>query len=78
MIEAGLLDGDFVIAERDSYCRPGSIVVALIDGQVTVKYLCQNGLDVFLRPANIAYQDIKPKEQLQLVGLVVGSYRKLI
>jgi SOS-response transcriptional repressor LexA len=78
MIEAGLLDGDFVIAERNSYCRPGSIVVALIDGQVTVKYLCQNGLDVFLRPANIAYQDIKPKEQLQLVGLVVGSYRKLI
>jgi SOS-response transcriptional repressor LexA len=33
---------------------------------------------VFLRPANGAYQDIKPKEQLQLVGLVVGSYRKLI
>lgn len=78
MIEAGLLDGDFVVAEREAYCRAGSIVVAQIDGQVTVKYLCENGPDVFLRPANSAYQDIRPKQHLQLVGLVVGSYRKLV
>ncbi len=78
MIEAGLLDGDFVVAEREAYCREGSIVVALIDGQVTVKYLCEDGSDAFLRPANRAYQDLRPKQDLQLIGLVVGSYRKFV
>lgn len=78
MIDAGLLDGDFVVAERDAVCRNGSIVVANVDGQVTVKYLFHAGTDIFLRAANKAYKDIKPKEQLYVVGLVVGSFRKLI
>lgn len=78
MIEAGLLDRDFVVAERESHCRHGDVVVALVDGRVTVKYLRDENGEVFLRPANKAYDDIRPKAELQILGLVVGSFRKMI
>ncbi|EIT72011.1 hypothetical protein WQQ_21480 [Hydrocarboniphaga effusa AP103] len=78
MIEAGLLDKDFVVAERESHCRHGDIVVALVDGSVTVKYLRDENGEVFLRPANKAHTDIRPKRELQILGLVVGSFRKMV
>lgn len=78
MVDAGLLHGDFVVAERESHCRHRDVVVALVDGRATVKYLWDEKGRVFLRPANKAYQDIWPRDQLQIMGLVVGSFRKMV
>ena len=43
MIEAGILDGDFVIVHKQADARHGDIIVAMIDGEATVKTLEKRG-----------------------------------
>lgn len=76
MKEAGLLDGDIVVLEVNRLPVNGDIVVAVIDGQTTVRYLhpCADG-GWLLEPANPAYRPIKPADSLKLLGIVVGSLR---
>jgi SOS regulatory protein LexA len=78
MRDAGLLDGDVVIVETNSVVEPGDIVVAAVDGQLTVKYLRKGkGGRYFLEPANPAYEPIHPTTSLDIVGLVTGSFRTI-
>lgn len=78
MRDAGLLEGDLVITERQVTAQPGDIVVACVDGEFTVKTLRQNVAHRFyLEPANPAYADIHPQSSLDILGVVVGSVRKL-
>lgn len=74
----GLLDGDIVIVERNAPTKPGDIVVAVVDGELTVKTLrlSRTG-DFYLEPANPAYEVIRPKGTLEIVGVVIGSFRKM-
>ncbi len=58
MIEAGILDGDIVIVRRQSTAQNGEIVIAMINGEATVKRLKQDGRQIWLMPANPAYQPI--------------------
>jgi repressor LexA len=51
-------DGDFVIVESRSTAEQGEVVVALIDGQATLKKIYFDGADVRLEPANSAYKPI--------------------
>lgn len=78
MTGAGLLDGDVVIVEAGSVVEPGDIVVAAVDGQLTVKYLrkARDGA-YYLEAANPAYEPIRPKSSLDIVGLVTGSFRTM-
>lgn len=75
---AGLLDGDVVIVETNSVVEPGDIVVAAVDGQMTVKLLrkAKDG-SFFLEAANPAYEPIHPRSSLDIVGLVTGSFRTI-
>lgn len=75
MINAGILEGDFVIANRDLTVKDGDIVVALVDGANTVKrYRNQNG-QVWLEAANPEYQNIEPSEYLEVQGVVTAVIR---
>lgn len=76
MKDAGLLDGDVFVLEANRLPANGDIVVAVVDGQTTVKYLrsCADG-GWLLEPANPAYQPIKPTDSLEVLGVVVGSFR---
>lgn len=78
MKDAGLLEGDIVIVERSAPTQPGDIVVAVVDGEMTVKFLrmTRHG-QFYLEPANPAYQPIHPKGSLEIFGVVTGSIRKL-
>ena len=76
MIDAGLLDGDIVVVDRMAESRPGDIVVAVIDNQITVKRLRSEGASWSLEPANSAFQVIRPQGSLELLGVVVGSFRR--
>ncbi len=58
MIEAGILDGDIVIVRRQNTAQNGEIVIAMINGEATVKRLKQDGRQIWLMPANPAYQPI--------------------
>jgi repressor LexA len=77
MKDAGLLDGDLVTVERNSPTVAGDIVVAVVDGELTVKYLrMTRKREFYLEAANLAYKPIHPKGSLEIIGVVTGVIRR--
>ncbi len=79
MIEAGILDGDFIVARSQTTAEPGEIVVAGIPGdEATVKTYSRQGDQVVLLPANA---DLTPMvfepADVSVFGKVVTVMRKL-
>mgnify|MGYP006152331619 CR=1 FL=1 len=79
MRDAGLLDGDMVVVERNRPTKSGDIVVALVDNEMTVKYLfpLAGPGGWVLKPAHPDYPDILARESLEVVGVVVGMFRQM-
>ncbi|WP_122663372.1 transcriptional repressor LexA [Pseudomonas viridiflava] len=78
MIEDGILDGDLVGVHRSSDAHDGQIVVARLDGEVTIKRL-QKGSDTFvLLPRNPAYAPIvvEPDQDFAIEGVFCGLVRR--
>ncbi len=76
MIEAGIQEGDMVVAEKRSTARDGDIVIALVDGGWTMKYYRNRNGKVFLEPANERYKNIYPEHQLDIYAVIKGVIRK--
>jgi DNA polymerase V len=76
MIGAGIHGGDFLVVERRANPAPGSIVVAIVDGEFTIKYLQKDRDGYFLQPANPSFPNIRPRGELQVFGIMVGMFRK--
>ena len=76
MIEAGIHDGDFLIVERNTNPNIGKIVVAIVDGDFTIKYFRSGEQGPYLEPANADYPNIYPESSLDIYGEVVGQFRK--
>lgn len=77
MTGAGLLPSDIVIVKRGAPARPGDVVIALVDGEYTIKYLAVDEAGGFyLKSGNPAFADIRPQHDLELYGVVVGQFRK--
>lgn len=75
MLNAGILEGDFVIANQSLKPKDGDIVIALVDGSNTVKrYRSHNG-QVWLQAENPDYSDIEPTEFLEVQGVVTSVIR---
>ena len=76
MMNAGILDGDIVYAEKTSAADDGDIVVALIDDEATVTRLA-HGSDgrAVLMPENDAFSPIIP-DNLTILGKIVASFRQ--
>lgn len=75
MKNAGILDGDIIVADKNSACRNGDIVVGMDGDEATVKRLViKNGQIIFM-PENPDFSPIYP-EQPNVLGKVIGSYRK--
>jgi len=77
MIEAGIMPGDYVLVDRAITPKSGDVVIAQVDGQWTMKYLIKKGKEITLLPANSKYNPIKPKNELNIAGVVVAVIRKL-
>jgi repressor LexA len=77
MSGANILEGDVVVVERREAAPPGEIVVAVVDGELTVKRLGKDGQGWLLHPENPSFVDIRPQGALELVGVVVGLARRL-
>jgi repressor LexA len=75
MIDAGLMPGDTVIVEKANTADDGAIVVALVDDAYTVKRLVRENRRYVLKPENKAYPVLRP-DNLEIAGVVVGSFRK--
>ena len=78
MIEEGIHDGDIVIVRQQDDARNGDIVVALVDGDATVKFYYREGEKVRLQPANSKMDPIwiDAANTTALQGVVVGVYRR--
>jgi len=76
MIEAGIHEGDLVIAVRRSDAKDGDIVIAEVDGGWTMKYFRKEGDKVYLEPANHKYSPIYPEYDLHIGAVVKGVIRK--
>lgn len=78
MKDAGLMDGDLAVVETNAATKAGDIVVAVVDGDITVKTLrLDRKGQFFLEPANPAYEPIRPRGSLEIVGVVIGSFRRI-
>ena len=75
MVEAGIHPGDRVVVERDTSARPGDVVIAVVDGEFTLKTLAVEDGVAVLKPANPAYPVLRPGDRLQIFGVVVGLIR---
>ena len=77
MLDAGLLPDDVVVVKRGAVAKEGDIVVAIIDGDYTVKYLAFDGSgNPYLKPGNPEFSDIYPSDELDIFGVVSGSFRR--
>ena len=75
MKNAGILDGDIVIADKDSFIKHGDIVVALIEEEATVKRLDTSSGKPILMPENEDFSPIEA-DNIQMLGKVIGCIRK--
>jgi repressor LexA len=78
MIQAGILDGDFVVIRKTNAANSGEIVVALVMGEeATLKRLRRKGASIALEAANPAYETrIFGPDQVQVQGKLVGLVRR--
>lgn len=81
MIEDGINNGDFIFVRKQRIASRGAIVVALIDDEATVKRYYHEGERIRFQPANSAmkpiYVEAKDFRDTQILGVVVGIYRKM-
>lgn len=78
MINAGILDHDYIIARKQNFATNGDIVVALIDGEeTTIKRYYRELRRVRLQPENDKYQPIIGGDNIQVIGRVIGVFRVL-
>ena len=79
MIDDGIRDGDVVIVKRQATAESGQTVVALVNGEATVKRFYRKGGRVELRPANPALKPLlldAGAGALEIRGVVIGLIRK--
>lgn len=78
MIDAGILDGDFVVIEQRDHARNGEIVVALVRNEnATLKRIEQRLGKVLLHPANPAMEPMAYRpDEVRIQGVLVGQMRK--
>ena len=76
MINAGILDGDYVIVKQQNIARNGDIIVALIEDEATVKTFYKEENRIRLQPENPMMAPIYSKN-VQVLGRVIGVIRKM-
>ena len=79
MIDAGIFDGDHVVARVQPTADPGDLVVAGIPGgQATIKHLRLDGETVVLVPSNLACDEMRyPADEVAIYGRVVTVLRRV-
>lgn len=80
MREAGIDDGDTLVVDRAIKPRHGHIVVAVVDGEFTVKKLHMQAGRVRLKAANPTYPDIEPKDgqTVEVWGVVSSCIKRFV
>jgi repressor LexA len=81
MIEDGIFDGDYIFVKKTANAKTGEIVVAMIEGEATVKRYFPEGDRIRFQPANSNMDPIIVRKadfkSVDIIGIVVGVYRKI-
>lgn len=77
MVGAGIFDDDLLIVDKSLSPTSGDIVIAVVDGELTVKRLLLRGQQVFLKPESSTFDVIEFKEgqELQIWGVVTATIK---
>ncbi len=80
MVGAGIFDGNLLVVDKSLTPSSGDIIIAIVDGELTVKRLIKSGDKVILRPENSRFKEIELKEgqELQVWGVVTSTVKKFI
>ncbi|TVQ96103.1 MAG: LexA family transcriptional regulator [Desulfovibrionales bacterium] len=80
MKDAGIFDGDMLVVDKSLEPVSGSVVVAIVHGELTVKTLRLRSGKAYLEPANSAYKDIEVTTEMgcEVWGVVNSVIRKLV
>lgn len=80
MRDAGIDDGDTLVVDRAIKPHHGHVVVAVVDGEFTVKYLHQRAGRLRLKAANPTFPDIVPKEgqTIEVWGVVSSCIKRFV
>ena len=75
MINSGIKDKDLVIVDKSLTAKPGNIIIAMIDGEFTVKRLSIKNNELYLKSENHNYPDFRFKNHIdvQIWGVVIYS-----
>jgi len=76
MIDAGILEGDFVVVRQQNTAGNGDIVVAMIDDEATVKTFYREQDRIRLQPENSTMEPIYSRD-VSILGKVVALFRRL-
>ena len=76
MIEAGILDGDYILVKKQNTANNGQIVVALIGDEATVKTFYKEKGHIRLQPQNSMLEPIIVPN-CEILGIVSGVFRKI-
>ena len=76
MIEAGILDGDYILVKKQNTASNGTIVVALIGDEATVKTFYKEKDHIRLQPENSTMDPIIVPD-CKILGKVAGVFRKM-
>lgn len=78
MFGAGIFDGDLLVVDKSLNPVSGDIVIAVVDGDLTVKRLIKRGETVTLKPENPRYKEIEFKDgqELQVWGVVTSTVKQ--
>ncbi len=80
MINAGIKDKDLIIVDKSLIAKPGNIVIAMIDGEFTIKKLSIKNNELYLKAENHNYPDFRFKNHIdvQIWGVVIYSIHSYI
>jgi DNA polymerase V len=79
MVGAGIDDGDLLIVDKEKQAQNNSIVLAVINGEYTVKRLKIAGADIYLLPENPDFEKLKVTQfmDFRIWGVVSGLIKKI-
>ncbi|MCW3490707.1 transcriptional repressor LexA [Dethiobacter alkaliphilus] len=76
MINAGIMDGDLVIVRQQSTASNGEIIVAMLEGEATVKRFYKEKDHIRLQPENDLYEPLR-SPHISIIGKVIGVFRHI-
>ena len=74
MVDIGIHEDDLIVVKKQNTARDGEIVVAMVNGETTLKRLFHHGKQIILHPENSEMEDIKVKT-CDIQGVLVGCIK---